>query len=823
MKKYIFIVLTLLLVLATGCQNEKSGADGAENSTNGKTQTSQTSGMTVKDIKKKYGTDDRQTIMPMYNVENTKEFVFTFPYKIRDISPSDMISVHTDIKALPESKVLTFVSEDFAFGGDNTEITVKPLSPILPSKSDMNADEGTWGNAPIYYIRINYDLEAKEPKKLDQPIIVPFTVQSELPVPNLRKEISSDGRLKLVWDEVEGAEKYNIYQVSNSSLLETTNEPLSGAETGYKGIPQLQTTTTETEWQDFLGMGNGALNQTDDVISGQNMGVNGDYYVTAVAGDKESNFSVPVSTASLSSQLPKELEDNINFSTYENATELPKTVRVKFIDGTVQNRAVVYDTDVDINEEGTTKLGFSIKGTAMKGFVNVNNLTESDKTTLQEEKKDENNGFIEPQNEIDDVPDPSVPTIIEKDKAPESSNEPETSDDKKSDSKQEEESYDKEDNRQPSDTDQEQEPSEAKQDENNIDQQRENTNKHVEEGNKEEVVTPEIAEEIEIHAQSAFEEYLALKMINAESEISLEAFPEAQNSQTLQDTMFKVVYQNPLILGVEKYGYNYSTLTLYVEYAESPEVIKKKQEEIVKEAQKIVSSVTKSSMSDDEKRKALYDYLNDHTKYDDAALENAEQNNFRTVDDSFNDSFTTYGIMVKKVGVCQSYAMTYKMLGDLAGVETIVVTGSMNGVPHAWNKVKIGEEWLHVDSTNNETNSGIPYMIYQSNDETVKENSFITDNEYWLDSELGKFAGITDKYDYYVVNDLEVEDLTEFEAILTEELKAGNDTIILRLDNSIEEESLVETAATVIQSVAPNKIDTAQLGLMGQYVIVLTE
>lgn len=799
MKKYIFIVLALILALATGCQNEKSGADGDKSAPNTK-DSNASYAMTVKDIKKKYGTDDKQSIMPMYNVENTKEFVFTFPYKLGDIMPSDMISVHTDIKALPESEVLTFVGEDYSVGGDKTEIYVKPLSPVLPSKSDMDAEGATWGNAPVYYLRINYDLESKEPKKLDEPTIVPFTVQSEMPVPNLRKEISSDGRIKLVWDEVEGAEKYNIYQVRNFTLLETTNEPLSGAETGYKGIPQLQTTTTETEWQDFLGNGHNGLNQTDDLIAGQNIGVNGDYYVTAVAGDKESNFSVPVSTSSLSSQLPLEFEDNISFNTYATVKELPKTVRVKYIDGSIQNRAVVYDKDtVEINEQGSTRLDFSVKGTALKGYVNVEKMTEADKSALKEESQDDNAGFIEPQNDTDDVPDPSVPTIIEKDEAQKGSDKSEKSDGKKSSE------------------------SSGKQSENIIEQQRENTNEHVEEGNKEEVVAPEITEELEINAQSAFEEYLALKMINAESEISLAAFPEAQNSQTLQDTLLKVVYQNPLILGVEKYGYNYSTLTLYVEYAESPEVIKQKQQEIIKEAKKIVSSVTDSSMSDEEKRKAIYDYLNDHTKYDDAALVNAEQDNFRTVDDSFNDSFTTYGIMVKKVGVCQSYAMTYKMLGDLAGIENIVVTGTMNGVPHAWNKVKIGEEWLHIDSTNNETNSGIPYMVYQSNDETVKENSFIPDSEFWLDSELGKFAGKTDKYDYYVVNDLEVKDLAEYEAILTEELKAGNDTIILRLDESIDEESLYNTTGKAIGTVAPDKLDTAQLGLMGQYVIVIAE
>ena len=60
----------------------------------------------------------------------------------------------------------------------------------------------------------------------------------------------------------------------------------------------------------------------------------------------------------------------------------------------------------------------------------------------------------------------------------------------------------------------------------------------------------------------------------------------------------------------------------------------------------------------------------------------------------------------------------------------------MSGVPHAWNKVKIGHTWVHVDATNNETNSGIPYLLYQSSDAIAEEMDFYTDREFWLDAEL---------------------------------------------------------------------------------------
>ncbi|MFD2876365.1 hypothetical protein ACFTAO_11040 [Paenibacillus rhizoplanae] len=174
-----------------------------------------------------------------------------------------------------------------------------------------------------------------------------------------------------------------------------------------------------------------------------------------------------------------------------------------------------------------------------------------------------------------------------------------------------------------------------------------NTKSKVEEGNKQAVPGTTIRADL-IHADSALEEYLALTLINGDTEISLQAFPEAQNARTLVDVIEKVVYQNPLILGFRGYGYDYEKLTLNVKYDDSAETIRSKQKEILTEADKVIAAVIKEGMSADEKQMAIYDYLNDNTAYDDAALENAKEQEFKTVDAKYNDSFNTYGILVKK-------------------------------------------------------------------------------------------------------------------------------------------------------------------------------
>ncbi len=69
------------------------------------------------------------------------------------------------------------------------------------------------------------------------------------------------------------------------------------------------------------------------------------------------------------------------------------------------------------------------------------------------------------------------------------------------------------------------------------------------------------------------------------------------------------------------------------------------------------------------------------------------------------DNLNPYGLLVKRYGICLSYATTFQLLMDLAGVECITVVGasSDSGSDHAWNMVKLEGEWYCVDPTWNAT------------------------------------------------------------------------------------------------------------------------
>jgi len=139
-----------------------------------------------------------------------------------------------------------------------------------------------------------------------------------------------------------------------------------------------------------------------------------------------------------------------------------------------------------------------------------------------------------------------------------------------------------------------------------------------------------------------------------------------------------------------------------IEYEQDRAEQEKKQEEIKKEVIRVVGEIITPKMTDLEKEYAINQYLCDIAEYDTDALDNAMENDY-IPDSSFRDSFTPYGVLINKRGVCASYAAAFKLLAEQAGLDCLVITGNLNGnLPHAWNRVLVDNEWKTVDSTNND-------------------------------------------------------------------------------------------------------------------------
>ena len=111
-------------------------------------------------------------------------------------------------------------------------------------------------------------------------------------------------------------------------------------------------------------------------------------------------------------------------------------------------------------------------------------------------------------------------------------------------------------------------------------------------------------------------------------------------------------------------------------------------------ADSVTDYVIKDNMSDYDKYKALHDWLINYAKYD--------WENVNTASTSMHN-----GVVVLSAGqgVCDGYAYAYQALCKSAGLYCGVVIGNTGDqyADHAWNIVRINNNFYHVDCTWDDT------------------------------------------------------------------------------------------------------------------------
>ncbi|MDE6132993.1 MAG: hypothetical protein K2G04_06450, partial [Oscillospiraceae bacterium] len=350
-----------------------------------------------------------------------------------------------------------------------------------------------------------------------------------------------------------------------------------------------------------------------EYVIGQNYCVKGEYYVSAVMDGRESGFARSVSTAELQIPYKPTDESDIMYNRYDDISKLPLDLDIINIDGSVTSRNVMYTfimSDTFAEDRKVPAYEYSVEGTAISGYVGMD-IDDPDFEYPETVGSVSRTGFAFPQNNVRSVPDADIGGFSEGDTF--------------------------------------------------FERQKKATEQYYENGGG--LSAAPVAEGVKIFADSPEEEWLAVNLAGGEEKISLESFPKLQIYDELEDVFYKVYYQNPYILGVYSFSYDYGDMALEVEYAYEREEISAMQREISEEAEKIISEVISGEMTEEERRRAVYSYLESSAEYDNSALENAKENNYiKTGESEYEYAFNTYGVLVKKAGVCQSYAYAYKLL-----------------------------------------------------------------------------------------------------------------------------------------------------------------
>ncbi len=110
------------------------------------------------------------------------------------------------------------------------------------------------------------------------------------------------------------------------------------------------------------------------------------------------------------------------------------------------------------------------------------------------------------------------------------------------------------------------------------------------------------------------------------------------------------------------------------------------------------------------REKILYTYLVSHVTYDHVTLKNS-----LNWGPPRSDAWSAYGALVNKTAVCEGVACAFKLLCDQVDIPSLVVVGHVGNDRHAWNIVKIGSRFYHVDCTwmlRSSIRLDIPYAKY---------------------------------------------------------------------------------------------------------------
>jgi hypothetical protein len=147
---------------------------------------------------------------------------------------------------------------------------------------------------------------------------------------------------------------------------------------------------------------------------------------------------------------------------------------------------------------------------------------------------------------------------------------------------------------------------------------------------------------------------------------------------------------------------------------------------------------------------------------------------------------TAYGALVEGSASCEGYARAMQLLMDMQGIPCYIVTGEASNLAgltggHAWNKVRVGGDWYHLDAT--------------WDDPVAEDGGHVTSHAYFnvTDAEIGRTHEVNDgsnpcaatKENYFVRKGLQFASLDRaaedaLSKAIREAMRAGDNAAELR-------------------------------------------
>lgn len=237
-----------------------------------------------------------------------------------------------------------------------------------------------------------------------------------------------------------------------------------------------------------------------------------------------------------------------------------------------------------------------------------------------------------------------------------------------------------------------------------------------------------------ISASNSFTEYLAANMIAGSQYIDVSMYVDDKTGIAVNDAFNEALAQNPYILGIDDMNYVGKQAVLKVTYRAPQEERASEQQAISNEVDRVVAQIISDGMSEEQKVRAINDYIAAATVYDYDALKSIDLGTM----DEFPHAWTPTGPLLDHKAVCGGYAVAFKVLADKAGLEAVYVSGVADGEPHAWNKVRVANAWRVVDVTWNDADWQPNAYLLLTDEQASK--SRLQGDSFMIDSLVGNYA-----------------------------------------------------------------------------------
>ncbi len=287
------------------------------------------------------------------------------------------------------------------------------------------------------------------------------------------------------------------------------------------------------------------------------------------------------------------------------------------------------------------------------------------------------------------------------------------------------------------------------------------------------------------------------------NEIEIKDYEYINNDETMKDVeiaIHRFLLDHPEVFYLdEKYtvstksGIMGTTVLINFTYSvASIEELNEKLNLIESKANEIIekSGINSENIFDSELK--LHDLLAEMITYYEYEDINEIPNKYHNIDGAF----------LENIAVCDGISKAYQILLSKIGIESIVVTGDLSGVSHAWNMVKLDGNWYHVDVTSNcsvkADNKVVIHSYFNITTDALKKTHKITDEQ------LIPIANKED-YTYYVYLDKTITGSDNFSNKLKQIL------------DSNENQKLIEFRVNGFDSVPDKIIDVLRKGRYNEY------